>query len=87
MKIAENVLQANGNTSLVKFNNMVPSDCATVLVKCRRLVRDEGLFAGISSGANVAAAIKIAKRLKHNVIVIILLIDSGLKYLSGDLDK
>ena len=53
----------------------------------RRLVREEGLFAGISSGANVAAAIKIAKRLNLNATVVTLLVDSGLKYLSGDLYK
>ncbi len=53
----------------------------------RRLVREEGLFAGISSGANVAAAIKIAKQSNLNATVVTLLVDSGLKYLSGDLYK
>jgi cysteine synthase B len=48
---------------------------------CRCLARIEGLFVGISSAANVFAAIEIGKRLKSGVIVTILC-DSGDKYLS-----
>lgn len=51
----------------------------------RRLTREEGLFTGISSGANVAAAKKVAERLEPNSTIVTLLVDSGLKYLSGDL--
>ena len=51
----------------------------------RRLAREEGLFAGTSSGANVAAALQVAKRLGPDKTVVTLLIDSGLKYLSTDL--
>jgi len=47
----------------------------------RRLAREEGFFVGISSGANFAAALKVAQRLKEGVIVIIFC-DSGEKYLS-----
>jgi len=53
----------------------------------RRLAREEGLFTGISSGANVAAAIKIGKRLGSNATIVTLMVDSGLKYLRGDLYK
>ncbi|MHA2380377.1 MAG: PLP-dependent cysteine synthase family protein [Candidatus Thorarchaeota archaeon] len=53
----------------------------------RRLAREEGLCAGTSSGANVAAAIRIAKKLGPDATVVTLLIDSGLKYLSTDLYK
>ncbi len=52
-----------------------------------RLAREEGLFTGISSGANVAAAIKIGKRLGSNATIVTLMVDSGLKYLRGDLYK
>lgn len=48
----------------------------------RRLAREEGLFAGTSSGANVVAAIEIGKRLGPGATVVSLLVDSGLKYLS-----
>lgn len=48
---------------------------------CRKLARDEGVFVGISSGANVHAALQIARTLKEGVVVTILA-DSGDKYLS-----
>ena len=51
----------------------------------RRLAREEGLFSGASSGANVTAAMKIANKLGTNATVVTLMIDSGLKYLSTDL--
>jgi cysteine synthase len=50
----------------------------------RRLARDEGIFAGTSSGANVAAAIRIAERLGSNASIATLMVDTGLKYLSTD---
>jgi len=51
----------------------------------RRLAREEALFAGTSSGANVVAAIRVAERLGPGKTVVTLLCDSGLKYLSTDL--
>ncbi len=50
----------------------------------RRLAKEEGLFAGTSSGANVLAALQVAERLGPNARVVTLLCDSGLKYLSTD---
>ena len=50
----------------------------------RRLAREEALFAGTSSGANVVAAIRVAQRLGPGSRVVTLLADSGLKYLSTD---
>jgi len=50
----------------------------------RRIAREEGLFAGTSSGANVVAAIQVAKRLGPDAKVVTLMADSGLKYLSTD---
>ena len=48
----------------------------------RRLARDEALFAGASSGANVVAALRLAERLGPAATVVTLLVDSGLKYLT-----
>jgi cysteine synthase len=48
----------------------------------RRLAREEGLFAGTSSGANVLAAIQLGRRLGAGATVATLLIDSGLRYIS-----
>lgn len=53
----------------------------------RRLAREEALFAGTSSGANVIAAIQIGQRLGPNATVVTLMADSGLKYLSTDVYK
>lgn len=51
----------------------------------RRLAREEALFAGTSSGANVVAALRLAERLGPEATLVTLMIDSGLKYLSTDL--
>jgi len=50
----------------------------------RRLAREEALFAGTSSGANVVAAIRVAQRLGTRAKVVTLMVDSGLKYVSTD---
>lgn len=50
----------------------------------RRLAREEALFAGTSSGANVLAAIQVAGRLGPGAKVVTLVADSGLKYLNTD---
>jgi cysteine synthase A len=50
----------------------------------RRLAREEGIFAGTSSGANVLTSIQIAKQLGTDKKVVTLMVDSGLKYLSTD---
>jgi len=50
----------------------------------RELAREEALFAGTSSGANVVAAIRLAERLGPDAKVVTLMCDSGLKYLSTD---
>jgi len=51
----------------------------------RQLARKEGIFAGTSSGGNVHATIRIAKKLGPTAKVVTLMIDSGLKYLSTNL--
>ncbi len=51
----------------------------------RRLAREEGLFGGTSSGANIVAALRIAKRLGQGATLVTIMVDSGLRYLSTDL--
>ena len=60
----------------------IPTEAAKEMA--RRIAREEGLFAGTSSGANVLAAIEIGQRLGPEATVVTLLADSGLKYLSTD---
>jgi cysteine synthase A len=50
----------------------------------RRIAREEALFAGTSSGANVIAALQVAARLGPKAKVVTLMVDSGLKYLNTD---
>ncbi len=73
------------NSSLIGEIIQVSTQEAKVMAQ--RLAREEGLFAGTSSGANVVAAIRIAKTLGPKATVVTLLNDSGLKYLSTDLYK
>jgi len=51
----------------------------------RRLAREEGIFAGTSSGLNVAAALQLAQELGPGHTVVTVAVDTGLKYLAGDL--
>jgi cysteine synthase len=50
----------------------------------RRLAREEAIFAGTSTGANVVAALRVAERLSSRATVATLAVDSGLRYLSTD---
>ena len=51
----------------------------------RRLAREEGLLVGTSSGLNIAAAVLLAGELGPGRVVATVAVDSGLKYLAGDL--
>jgi S-sulfo-L-cysteine synthase (O-acetyl-L-serine-dependent) len=48
----------------------------------RRLAREEGLFVGVSSGANVSAALRLARSLPPGSVVVTILCDGGERYLS-----
>ncbi len=68
-------------------DEIVPVGTAEAQDMARRLAREEGLFAGTSSGANVIAAIQVGKRLGAAATVVTLMVDSGLKYLSTEIYK
>jgi cysteine synthase A len=65
-------------------DEIIPVPTAEAEAMARRLAREEGLFAGTSSGANVIGAIRAGARLGPAARVATLLVDSGLKYLSTD---
>jgi cysteine synthase len=65
-------------------DEILPVTTADAKAMARRLAREEALFAGTSSGANVVAAIRVAERLGPGAKVVTLMVDSGLKYLSTD---
>jgi cysteine synthase A len=49
----------------------------------RRLAQEEGIFAGVSSGANVVGARRLAEELGPESVVVTLAVDSGFKYMTG----
>lgn len=53
----------------------------------RRLARKEGIFAGISSGANLFAALQVAKKLGRGKKVVVIIPDTGERYLSTEMFK
>ena len=65
-------------------DRIIPVATADAKDMARRLAREEALFAGTSSGANVVAAIRVGRELGSGARVVTLMVDSGLKYLSTD---
>ena len=65
-------------------DDIVPVKTDDAKAMARRIAREEALFAGTSSGANVVAALQVAARLGPEATVVTLMADSGLKYLSTD---
>jgi len=66
-------------------DEIIAISTADAKAMARRLAREEGLFAGTSSGANVVAAIRVGERLGPEARIATLMVDSGLKYMSTDL--
>ena len=66
-------------------DEIVPVGTAPAMAMARRLSREMGVFAGTSTGANVVAALEVARRLPRGANVVTLVADSGLKYLSTSL--
>lgn len=74
-----NVLNLEIVDEIIKVSNEDAMDTA------RKLAKYEGIFAGISSGANVFAALQAAKRLGKKKKVVVILPDTGERYLSTEL--
>jgi cysteine synthase len=75
----------SGDPTLV--DEILPVGTSDAKEMARRLAREESLFAGTSSGANVVAAFRSAERLGPEAKVVTLMVDSGLKYSSTDLHR
>ena len=65
-------------------DEILPVSTADAKAMARRISREEALFAGTSSGANIVAAIQVGRRLGPGARVVTLMADTGLKYLSTD---
>jgi cysteine synthase A len=68
-------------------DEVIPIGTEEAKAMARRLAKEESLFAGTSSGANVLAAIQVARKLGRGKTVVTLMADSGLKYLGTDVYK
>jgi cysteine synthase len=62
-------------------------DEADARAMAKQLAREEGLLVGTSSGLNIAAAVQFARELGPGKTVATVAVDTGLKYLAGDLFK
>jgi cystathionine beta-synthase len=71
-----------GTMDLTQVDQVVQVDDTESFLWTRRLVRDEGIFAGGSSGSALAGALKYARDLPEERLVVVLLPDSGSRYLS-----
>lgn len=83
MGIGDGLIPKNLNTQLYDDVCVITDDEAIKTAKA--LAKDEGLLCGISSGSNVAAAIKLARKLGKGKTVVTLLPDTGERYFSTPL--
>jgi cysteine synthase A len=67
------------------FDEVIAVSTADAFATARRAAREEGLWSGPSTGANLGVALEVARRLGPGRRVVTPLVDSGLKYLAGDL--
>lgn len=71
------------DTDIISKVEVVSDEDAILMA--RRLAREEGILGGISSGANVIAALRVAEELGPGDIVVTLAPDTGMRYFSTDL--
>ncbi|HUR69480.1 MAG TPA: cysteine synthase family protein [Candidatus Thermoplasmatota archaeon] len=67
------------------YDDVVAIDEQEGRAMARQLAREEGVFAGTSTGLNVVAALQLAATLPASATVLTIAVDTGLKYLAGDL--
>jgi cysteine synthase len=65
-----------------KVDHLEPIGDNEAVEMTARLSREEGIFAGISTGANVVGAHRLAERLGADAVIVTLAVDSGFKYMS-----
>jgi cysteine synthase len=67
-----------------QVDEIMPVSTADAKAMAQRLAREEAIFAGISTGANLVAALRVAARLGAASTVLTIIVDSGLRYLTTD---
>jgi cysteine synthase len=71
--------------SLDEVDEIIAVSTADAFAMARRAAREDGVWSGPSTGANIAAALAVARRLGDGARVATIQVDSGLKYLAGEL--
>ncbi len=66
------------------YDDVIAVPTADAMAMARRAAREEGIWSGPSTGANLVAALELARRLGEGARVVTVQVDSGLKYLSGE---
>ncbi len=66
-----------------RVDDIWPIEDDDAIAMTLRLAREEGIFAGISTGANVVGALRLAEELPSGSVVVTLAVDSGFKYMGG----
>ncbi|HPI28438.1 MAG TPA: cysteine synthase A [Candidatus Marinimicrobia bacterium] len=67
------------------INEIIRVDDESAILTARRLATEEGILVGISAGANLFAALQIARRNRHDCLIIVVFPDTGERYLSTEL--
>jgi len=67
------------------YDQLVPVTDESAIAVARALAADEGIFAGISSGATLAAALQVAEQADEGSVILAMLPDTGERYLSTPL--
>ena len=80
MGIGDGLIPTNLNTEIYSDIAIITDEEA--IGTAQRLMREEGILCGISSGTNVAAAIRLAKKLGRGKTVVTVLPDTGERYFS-----
>jgi len=70
------------NLHLDVLDGVITTTSEESIEMAKRLAREEGIFAGISSGCNVVAAIKAARRFPEARVIVTMINDNGLRYFS-----
>jgi cysteine synthase len=71
--------------SMDEIDEVIAVSTADAFATARRAARDEGVWSGPSVGANIHASLKLASRLGAEARIATIQVDSGLKYLAGEL--
>jgi cysteine synthase A len=71
--------------SLDEVDEIIAVPTADAFTMARRAAREDGVWSGPSTGANITAALALARRLGPGARIATIQVDSGLKYLAGEL--